>query len=250
MIQSFTRNYADNSTEAGFQFTFYCDLCEDGYRSSFIESETHKKGRGLRSLAQGAGVLGSLLGGRLGSLGYSLERGGSVLSERFDGMSPEWHKEHENAFERAKNEAQQHFHRCHGCRQWVCDSCYNEDEGLCTECAPRQEIEVAKARADAMRRNIGEVAETAVVWQGKLESKMTVCPVCGKPAGTGKFCNNCGASLALAVCPKCGAKNAQSVRFCNQCGSSMTAPASMKCPSCGSDSPPDTKFCGSCGTKL
>jgi hypothetical protein len=250
MIQSFTRNYADNSTEAGFQFTFYCDLCEDGYRSSFIESETHKKGRGLRSLAQGAGVLGSLLGGRLGSLGYSLERGGSVLSERFDGMSPEWHKEHENAFERAKNEAQQHFHRCHGCRQWVCDSCYNEDEGLCTECAPRQEIEVAKARADAMRRNIGEVAETAVVWKGKLESKTTVCPVCGKPAGTGKFCNNCGASLALAVCPKCGANNAQSVRFCNQCGSSMTAPASRKCPSCGSDSPADTKFCGSCGTKL
>jgi hypothetical protein len=250
MIQSFTRNYADNSTEAGFQFTFYCDLCEDGYRSSFIESETHKKGRGLRSLAQGAGVLGSLLGGRLGSLGYSLERGGSVLSERFDGMSPEWHKEHENAFERAKNEAQQHFHRCHGCRQWVCDSCYNEDEGLCTQCAPRQEIEVAKARADAMRRNIGEVAETAVVWKGKLESKTTVCPVCGKPAGTGKFCNNCGASLALAVCPKCGANNAQSVRFCNQCGSSMTAPASRKCPSCGSDSPPDTKFCGSCGTKL
>ena len=250
MIQSFTRNYADNSTEAGFQFTFYCDLCEDGYRSSFIESETHKKGRGLRSLAQGAGVLGSLLGGRLGSLGYSLERGGSVLSERFDGMSPEWHKEHENAFERAKNEAQQHFHRCHGCRQWVCDSCYNEDEGLCTQCAPRQEIEVAKARADAMRRNIGEVAETAVVWKGKLESKTTVCPVCGKPAGTGKFCNNCGASLALAVCPKCGANNAQSVRFCNQCGSSMTAPASRKCPSCGSDSPADTKFCGSCGTKL
>ena len=250
MIQSFTRNYEDNSTEAGFQFTFYCDLCEDGYKSSFIESETHKKSRGLRSLAQGAGVLGSLLGGRLGSLGYSLERGGSVLSERFDGMSPEWHKEHENAFERAKNEAQQHFHRCHGCRQWVCDSCYNEDEGLCTECAPRQEIEVAKARADAMRRNIGEVAETAVVWQGKLESKTTVCPVCGKPAGTGKFCNNCGASLALAVCPKCGAKNAQTVRFCNQCGSSMTAPASRKCPSCGSDSPPDTKFCGSCGTKL
>jgi len=250
VIQSFTRNYEDNSTEAGFQFTFYCDLCEDGYKSSFIESETHKKSRGLRSLAQGAGVLGSLLGGRLGSLGYSLERGGSVLSERFDGMSPEWHKEHENAFERAKNEAQQHFHRCHGCRQWVCDSCYNEDEGLCTECAPRQEIEVAKARADAMRRNIGEVAETAVVWQGKLESKTTVCPVCGKPAGTGKFCNNCGASLALAVCPKCGAKNAQTVRFCNQCGSSMTAPASRKCPSCGSDSPPDTKFCGSCGTKL
>lgn len=250
MLQSFTRNYEDNSTEAGFQFTFYCDLCEDGYKSSFIESETYKKGRGLRGLAQGVGMLGSLLGGRLGNLGYSLEQGGNILSDRFEGMSPEWQKEHEKAFERAKNEAQQHFNRCHGCRKWVCDSCYNEDEGLCTECAPRQEIAVAKARADAMRRNIEETAESATVWQGKLESKTTVCPACGKPAGTGKFCNNCGASLALADCPKCKAKNAQGVRFCNHCGMSMTAPAAAKCPSCGGENPPGTRFCGCCGNKL
>ena len=250
MLQSFTRNYEDNSTEAGFQFTFYCDLCEDGFKSSFIESATYKKGKGLRSLAQGAGVLGSFLGGRLSSLGYSLERGGDVLSERFDGMSPEWHKEHETAFERAKNEAQQHFHRCHGCRQWVCDACFNEDEGLCTECAPRQEIQVAKARADAMRRNIQEEADTATVWKGKLESKTTVCPVCGKPAGNGKFCNNCGASMALAICPACGEKNAQGVRFCGSCGSPMTAPAPKNCPSCGFENPPGTKFCGGCGAKL
>jgi hypothetical protein len=250
MLQSFTRNYEDNSTEAGYQFTFYCDLCEDGYKSSFIESETYKRGQGLRGLAQGAGVIGSLLGGRLGGIGYSLERGGNVLSERFEGMSPEWQKEHEGAFERAKNEAQQHFHRCHSCRRWVCDACYNEDEGLCTECAPRQEVFVAKARADAMRRNIEEAAQTAVVWQGKLESKTTVCPVCGKPAGNGKFCNNCGASLALAVCPQCGAKNAQGVRFCNQCGAPIGQRPSGKCPGCGEENPPGTKFCGSCGTKL
>ncbi len=250
MLQSFTRNYEDNSTEAGYQFTFYCDLCEDGYKSSFIESETYKKGKGLRGLAQGAGVIGSLLGGRLGGIGYSLERGGNVLSDRFDGMSPEWQKEHEGAFERAKNEAQQHFHRCHSCRKWVCDACYNEDEGLCTECAPRQEVFVAKARADAMRRNIEDAAQTAVVWKGKLESKTTVCPVCGKPSGSGKFCNNCGASLALAVCPQCGANNAQGVRFCNQCGAPMNQRPSGKCPGCGEENPPGTKFCGSCGTKL
>ena len=250
MLQSFTRNYEDNSTEAGFQFTFYCDLCEDGYKSSFIESETYRKGRGLRGLAQGAGVLGSLLGGRLGNLGYSLERGGNVLSDRFEGMSPEWQKEHEKAFERAKNEAQQHFHRCHGCRKWVCDSCYNEDEGLCTECAPRQEIAVTKARADAMRRNIEETAESATVWKGRLESKTTVCPACGKPAGTGKFCNNCGASLALAVCPKCKGENAQGVRFCNHCGAPMAVQAAAKCPECGAENPPGTKFCGGCGNKL
>lgn len=54
---------------------------------------------------------------------------------------------------------------------------------------------VAKARAEAMRRNI-EDAGAATVWQGKIESKTTVCTVCGKPAGTGKFRNNCGSSMA------------------------------------------------------
>jgi len=250
MLQSFTRNYEDNSTEAGFQFTFCCDLCGDGFKSSFIESETYKRGKGLRSITQGAGVLGCLFGGALGDIGYSLERGGGVLSERFDGMSPEWQKEHEKAFEHAKNEAQQYFHRCHGCRLWVCDSCYNEDEGLCTECAPREEVSIARARADAMRRNIDEAAESASVWKGKLESKTTVCPVCGKPAGKGKFCNNCGASLALAVCPRCGAKNAREVRFCSECGASMAAPAAGKCPACGNENPPGIKFCGNCGGKI
>jgi hypothetical protein len=250
MLQSFTRNYEDNSTEAGFQFTFYCDLCEDGYKSSFVESETYKKSRGLRGLARGASALRGLVGGALGNIGYTLERGGDILSERFEGMSPEWHKEHEKAFENAKNEAQKHFHRCHGCNHWVCDTCYNEDEMLCTECAPRQEVAVAKARAEAMRRNIDEAAETATVWKGKIESKTVVCSTCGKPAGSGKFCNNCGASMALAVCPACGENNAQGVRFCNHCGAPMNAPAQQRCKSCGEENPPGTKFCGNCGNKL
>lgn len=248
MLKSFTRNYEDNSTEAGFQFTFYCDICQDGYKSSFIESETYRKGRGLRGIAQGASIVGNLLG--LGGIGYSIERGGNVLSERFEGQSPEWHKEHELAFERAQNEAQQHFHRCHGCHQWVCDSDYNEDEGLCVNCAPRQEIYVAKARATAMQRNIDELAQTATVWKGELESKTTVCPVCGKPAGNGKFCNNCGASMGRVVCPSCGAQMAPGVKFCNECGASMTAPRVLKCPACGAQAEPGVKFCGGCGAKL
>jgi ribosomal protein L32 len=109
---------------------------------------------------------------------------------------------------------------------------------------------VAKARAEAMRRNIDEAAEAATVWQGQIESKTVTCPSCGKPAGTGKFCNNCGASLALAVCPKCGEKNAQGVRFCNHCGASMSAPTQTKCKSCGKENAPGTKFCGGCGSKL
>ena len=252
MLQAFTRNYKDNSTDAGFQFTFFCDICNDGYKSSFIESETYKKKTGLRGLAQGASILGSLVGGRASSLGYAMRSSGDVLSQRFDDKSPEWQKEHEKAFERCQNEAQQHFHRCPSCNKYVCDHCWNEDEGLCVSCAPRQEVLVAKTRADAMRRNIGDAGQSATVWQGAIESKTTICPVCGKPAGSGKFCNNCGASMALKECPKCGAKNAQTVRFCNNCGENLERPAlaTGKCPSCGFENPPGTKFCGDCGAKI
>lgn len=252
MLKAFTRNYEDNSTDAGFQFTFFCDICHDGFRSSFIQSETYKKGKGLRGLSQGVGILGSLFGGVAGDIGWAAERGGNVLSTRFEDRSPEWQKEHERAFARAQNEAQQHFHRCHSCNRYACDSCFNEDEGLCTDCAPRQEIYVAKARADAMRRNIDEAGYNATVWKGNIESKTTICPTCGKPAGSGKFCNNCGASMDLKVCPRCGAKNAQNVRFCNNCGNNLSAPPPQegKCPACGAQNPPGTRFCGDCGSKL
>jgi hypothetical protein len=249
MLKSFTRNYEDNSTEAGFQFTFYCDICSDGFKSSFIESATYKKGKNLRGLTRGAGVLGSLLGGSLSHIGYSMERGGNVLSERFEDRSPEWQKEHEHAFEMAQNEAQRHFHRCHSCHEYVCDADFNEDEGLCVNCAPRQEIYVAKARAEAMRRNIDEKAQTATVWDDKISSKTTVCPTCGKPAGTGKFCNHCGASMALYKCANCGQENAQGVKFCNNCGSPMAKAGPKHCTNCGAEIPPGIKFCGECGTK-
>ena len=252
MLKSFTRNYEDNSTEAGFQFTFYCDICNDGYKSSFVESETYKKGKGLKGLSRGVGILGSLVGGKAHELGWAAERSGDVLSERFENRSPEWQKEHEKAFESAQNEARQHFHRCHSCNRYVCDSCFNEDEGLCTDCAPRQEVYVAKARAEAMRRNIDDAGESATVWKGEIESKITICPLCGKPAGNGKFCSNCGTSMEMRVCPQCGAKNALTVKFCNNCGMSLNAPIPQteKCSSCGTENSPGTRFCGNCGAKL
>ena len=219
MLNSFTRNYEDNSTEAGFQFTFYCDLCNDGFKSSFIESETYKKGSLLRGISGGARVLGGLLGGAIGNAAWSASYGTDVLSEKFHGMSPEWQKEHEMAFKAAQNEAQQHFNRCHGCRQWICDSDFNEDEGMCVECAPRENVAVAKAKAGRMVREIDEIVETTNVFKGRIESKTITCPNCGKPSGEGKFCNNCGANLSLNKCPNCGSKVAAGVKFCGECGS-------------------------------
>ncbi len=108
-LQPFTRNYLDNSTEAGFQFTFQCDVCRDGYKTNFIKSKTYGKKSFWRGLGQAASIGSDLVGLRGG---YSIQRGTNVMSERFQGMSPEWHKEHEQAFEVAQNEAKGHLQKC------------------------------------------------------------------------------------------------------------------------------------------
>jgi len=217
-LQPFTRNCEDNSTDAGFQFTFFCDLCNDGYKTNFIESKTHKKAGFLRGLGQAISVGTELLGS---STGYSVERGTDILSERFEGMSPEWHKEHDQAFQLAQNEAKEHFQHCPKCRKWVCETDWNEQEGLCVECSPRENVEVAAAKGQKMVQDIQEKAAATKVFSGEIESKQTLCPECGKPAGGGKFCNNCGASLTLIKCPKCGAKNQAGTSFCGECGNKL-----------------------------
>ena len=255
-MKAFTRNYQDNSTDAGFEFTFNCDVCNDGYKSGFIESSTFKKKKTSRLLGQGANLVGNITGGVMKTIGGTAQQGGNVMSQQFEGKTPEWHKEHEQAFDLAQNESRPHFHRCPGCNSYSCDHCWNEDATLCIKCAPRQEVAIAQAHAAAVKRDIDKAGQSAVGWEGKIEGKTTICPTCGKPAGTGKFCNNCGTSLELKECPKCGAKNAQSVRFCNNCGENLQqqeappAPPDGKCAACGFDNPPGTKFCGDCGNKL
>lgn len=218
-LQPFTSNFADNSTEEGFQFTFFCDLCREGYKTKFTESKTHKKAGLLRGLGRAVSIGTSLLG--KSGTGYTIERGADILTERYQGMSPEWHKEHETAFELAQNEAKEHFHRCPRCKKWTCENDWNEQEGLCVEDAPRASVEVAAAKAEKMVADIKEKAASTQVFTGEIESKQTLCPQCGKPAGEGKFCNNCGAPLTLIKCSKCGAQSPAGTRFCGECGTKL-----------------------------
>ena len=248
MLHSFTRNYNDLSTDAGFQFEFFCDNCGNGFKSSFQESTTYNSRKKNDALSKGAGLLGGLFGGVAGDLGHAVERGIDALGSNLDNQSPQWRQEQEQCFDDAQAEVRPHFKKCPACSMWVCDDCWNNDEGLCISCAPRESAYVAQARNQAMRNNIDAAAATATVWHGELETRTTVCPSCGQPAGTGKFCNNCGAPLGLNKCPNCGAEVALGVKFCGECGS----PISMKkvCPSCGTENEAGTKFCGECGTKL
>jgi len=215
----FTSNYEDNSTEEGFQFTFFCDICREGYKTKFIASESHKKAGLFRAIGDAVSI-GASLAGRYGTE-YAAERGADIISRKFEGMSPEWHKEHEAAFQVSQNEAKGSFNRCPKCRRWVCENDWNEQGGLCVEDAPREGVEVAAARAEKMVADIREKASSTQVFTGQIEGRQTICPQCGKPAGEGKFCTNCGAPLSQIKCPKCGAKNQAGTRFCGECGTRL-----------------------------
>lgn len=214
-MQAFTDNFSDESTDAGFQFTFYCEICNEGYKTSFTESKTYKKAGLFRMFGEAVSAVSDIAGS---SLGDSVQRGADAFTQRFEGMSPEWQREHEAAFALAQNEARGHFHRCPKCTKWVCENDWNEQEGLCTEDAPRVNVEVAAARGQKMAFDIQQAAENTQVFHGDIESKQTMCPSCGKPAGEGKFCNNCGSPLAMIVCSKCGAKSPAGTSFCGECG--------------------------------
>ena len=218
-LKPFTDNFADNSTEAGFQFTFFCDKCKEGYKTEFVASKTYKKKSFFQNLGKIAGAAAQIAGKY--NIGYGVERGTDAISSSFQGMSPAWQKEHETAFETAQNEAKGHFHRCPKCKDWACDNDWNEQEGLCVDDAPRENVEVAAAKAKKKAKDIEAAAEATQVFTGKIESKQTLCPECGKPAGEGKFCNSCGAKLELKKCPKCGAKNIAGTKFCGECGQKL-----------------------------
>jgi hypothetical protein len=61
-MQSFTRNYQDNSTESGFEFVFDCDNCGDGFTTSFVECRSYKRGNLFRTLGEGIGAGARMLG--------------------------------------------------------------------------------------------------------------------------------------------------------------------------------------------
>ena len=218
-MQAFTRNYKDNSSQSGFQFTFYCDICNDGYKTQFIPSQSNRKAGFLKGVGKAVSIGADIVG--KGRFGHTIERGTNVLGNRFEGMSPEWRKEHEAAFKIAQNEAKEIFQRCPKCRLYVCENDWNEQDGLCVKCAPRENVEIAAARAQKMVDGIKNKAKETEVFTDSIERKQTICPQCGKPSGGGKFCNNCGTSLALNKCPNCGTENNAGTKFCRECGNKL-----------------------------
>lgn len=204
----FTENYDDLSTDRGYQFKFYCDKCGNGYLSSFQTSVTNMAG----GLLQAAGhIFGGFLS-QAGNSAYDVQRavGG---------------KAHDSALRAAVEEVKPHFHQCKRCGKWVCpEVCWNARRGLCLNCAPDVEQEMAAAQAQATKDQIWQKT-SEIDYTEKLDLKTEVsayCPECGAKTQGAKFCPDCGFKLrAKNECPKCGFECELGTKFCAECGGKM-----------------------------
>ncbi len=207
MIQ-FTRNHSDHSTDKGYQFEFNCDRCGNGFMSEFKASAV-----GLASSALRAA--GSIFGGVFGSASagsYEIER-----AVRGPG--------HDKAFRDAIEEVKPNFRQCPKCSHWACIAvCWNQKRGLCYDCAPNLETEIAAAQAqstvDQMKEKVRGMDLTKDL--DLTSEAAALCPSCGARTQGAKFCPECGKPLRPKnECPRCGTKTEAGTKFCPECGSKM-----------------------------
>lgn len=200
----FTRNHRDESTDAGFQFEFFCDRCGNGYQTEFQPYTLGKVSNALD-------VANSLFGGRLGNAANAAR----------NVRSAGWEKAHDNAFAEAVEEAKPHFHKCKRSGHWVDDDCWNFERNLCKECAPDLQEEMSSIQMQAAVTDAREKANKVdyVSADQFKQDIVTVCPHCGAKASGGKFCQECGKPLAAEkLCKNCGAKMEAGAKFCAECG--------------------------------
>ncbi|NJD20547.1 MAG: zinc ribbon domain-containing protein [Gemmatimonadetes bacterium] len=201
----FTNNYHDLSSQRGFQFKFFCEKCGNGYMSTFQASK-------LGTAAAAANAAASLLGGIFGRAAQTAETLQSMAAG----------PQHDAALEEAVQEISPLFKQCTRCGQWVCEPvCWNKKAGLCENCAPDLDEEIAAAQATAAREQVQETAR-GVDYLGQRDLSQVaavMCPKCGAKTQGGKFCPDCGAPLALKrKCAHCGAEADGTPKFCPECG--------------------------------
>jgi len=205
----FVRNHDDLSTDKGYQFKFYCDKCGNGYMSAFQSSLVGTAG----SLLRAAGDMFGGIFGQAGNSAYEIQRavGGPA---------------HDSALRAAVDEVKPNFTQCVRCGHWVCNEvCWNEGRGLCTDCAPKTEVEIAAAQSEAQVEQIREKVRAKDQTKDlDLDHAMVArCPKCKAQTQGGKFCPECGATLRPKdECGGCGAALKPNAKFCPECGAKRT----------------------------
>ena len=206
----FTRNYTDHSTDRGFQFEFHCDRCGNGYKTAF-------QAWSLGTVSGALDAASSLFGGVFGEA--------ANLSER--ARSATWQQARDKAMIEAIATVKPNFLQCPNCSNWVCKkNCWNQQRGLCKNCAPDLAVEISAQQAlkarEQIQTSIGIDANDEKVIGGVGKAKVQAsCPNCHSPLeSNAKFCPSCGYKLAEAggFCKNCGAKLSPGTKFCPECG--------------------------------
>jgi ribosomal protein L32 len=206
----FTNNYTDLSSQRGFQFKFFCQKCGNGYLSSFQANSL-----GVAAAAMDAAA--SLLGGIFGRAAQTADTLQSMAAG----------SQHDSALDAAVKEISPIFKQCTRCGRWVCEPiCWNKKAGLCEECAPDLDEEVAAAQAQAAREQVMQKARQIdyTAHRDLAQPAAAVCPSCGAKTQGGKFCPECGTAIAAKrICANCGAQADGAPKFCPECGTSYGA---------------------------
>lgn len=206
----FADNYQDLSqsdgVDAGFQFEFYCERCNDRWRTPF---KAYRSGQASGWASKASGFFGGLLGEASSALEGVAQAG--------------WHGARDDAFRDAIEQAKAHFHRCAGCHQYVCGPCFDSAGGLCRNCAPDVEVAIATARAQGEIQGASETATAEGVARGQKRdvrsARQFVCPECSAETHGAKFCPECGHKLATTTsCGGCSAALQPGTKFCPECG--------------------------------
>jgi hypothetical protein len=201
----FTKNHSDHSTDKGYQFEFFCDRCGNGFMSEFKASVT---GMATSALRAASNIFGGVLG-RAASGTYEIERA-------IQGPG------HDKAFKDAVEEAKPNFRQCPKCAKWVClGMCWNQKRGLCYDCAPNVETELAAAQAQATVQQMQEKVRAQDLTKDIdiTSEAAALCPHCGARTQGAKFCPECGKPLRpKGECPRCGTKIEEGAKFCPECG--------------------------------
>lgn len=216
-VVPFTNNYDDLTTTEGYQFEFNCMRCGNGYKSKFRHSVT---GFGGRLLNLGGSVLGGKIGDKMDDIGWGAE----WMRDRTGGGTTK-----DKRLAEAVEDVRPYFTQCHRCGQWVCkDICWNDDHGLCCDCAPRLDQEIAGMQAEAQRRQLEDRVQQQDWTSGinVVDERVGLCPSCNQESGGGKFCQSCGTALKAApittkvFCGNCGSKLGPETIYCGECGAS------------------------------
>jgi len=121
-LQDAPQNYEDLSDEYGFQFRFYCEVCNDGFKTQRIKSQSAQKSKRRGFTANVLGAIGLSRASDLASATEDLAEGG-------------YEREHEHALQVAIREAKTRFKKCPACKQYVCNDCWNVKKKKCSQCA-------------------------------------------------------------------------------------------------------------------